>query len=142
MGSGIVLRKRHSCFKIMNNLRKEILEAAQGEIAVIPPDKATGRYLFPPGFIGFAGHFPGHSVVPAFVQVLSAIIVVEKWKSLLLQLLKIEKAKFHIELKPGQEITVLCRELEVNGSPVIEVKLHVAEGLAASFLMHVEPSQL
>ena len=127
----------------MNNLRKEILQASQGEIAVISPDKATGRYLFPPGFIGFSGHFPGHSVVPAFVQVLSAIIVVEKWKSLQLQLVKIEKAKLHIELRPGQEITVLCRELEVkNVSPVIEVKLHVAEGLAASFLVHVKPGQV
>ncbi len=124
----------------MNDLRKEILQAAQGEIEVAAPDMVTGRYSFPSPFVGFSGHFPGYSVLPAFVQMLSALMVVEKWKGYRLQLVTIEKAKFHIELRPNQEITVQCREREVRESAVYEVKLNVAEGLAATFIMRAKPS--
>jgi 3-hydroxymyristoyl/3-hydroxydecanoyl-(acyl carrier protein) dehydratase len=124
----------------MNDLRKEILQAAQGDIEVAASDAVIGRYLFPSTFIGFSGHFPGYSVLPAFIQVLSALIVVEKWKGHRLQLLTIEKAKFHIELRPNQELTVQCREREVRESAVYEIKLNVAEGLAASFVMRARYS--
>ena len=49
------------------------------------------------------------------------------------QLFTIERAKFHIEVKPDQEMTVECREYEAKGTPAIEAKLSVAEGLAAVF---------
>ena len=117
----------------MSKLKKGIFEAAQGEIEVFGPDKATGRYRFPPHFIGFSGHFPEYPVLPAFAQVLSALTVVEAWKGRPFQLCAIEKAKFHIEVKPDQELTVECRERRTSGTPVIEAKLSVADGLAAVF---------
>jgi len=124
----------------MNKLKKEIIEAAMGPAEVIAPDKVIGRYLFPPSFIGFAGHFPGYPVLPAFVQVLSALMVIEEWKGLPLKLFTIERAKFHIEVKPDQEMTVECREYEAKGTPTIEAKLSVAEGLAAVFhITGIEP---
>ena len=119
----------------MNKLKKEIFEAAQGEIEVIGPDKAIRRYCFPPHFIGFSGHFPEYPVLPAFVQILSALMVIEEWKGRPFQLFTIERAKFHIEVKPDQEMTVECREYEAKGTPAVEVKLSVAEGLAAIFHM-------
>lgn len=117
----------------MNRLKKEIIEAAMGLIQVIGPDKASRRYRFPSHFIGFSGHFPGYPILPAFVQVLTALTVIEEWKGRPFQLFSIEKAKFHVELKPDWEIVVQCREYEVKGKPAMEVKLSVAEGLAASF---------
>ena len=117
----------------MNELRKEIVEAAQGEIEIKGPDKAVRRYCFPSHFAGISGHFPGYPVLPAFVQVLSALMVIEEWKNRSLQQFTIEKAKFHIEIKPDQEMTVECREYEAKGTPAVDVKLSVAEGLAASF---------
>jgi 3-hydroxyacyl-[acyl-carrier-protein] dehydratase len=117
----------------MNQLRKEISEAMQGEIELIGPDKASRRYCFPSHFIGFSGHFPEYPVLPAFVQILLALMVIEEWKGQPLQLLTIERAKFHIEVKPDQEMIVECREYDAKGAPVIEVKLSVAEGFAAVF---------
>ena len=119
----------------MNKLKKEIIEAAQGEIEMIGPDKAVGRYIFPQSFIGFDGHFPGYPVLPAYVQVLTAITVIEEWKGRPFQLASVERAKFHIELRPDQEITVQCREFEAKGKTAIEANLTVTEGLAAIFLM-------
>jgi 3-hydroxyacyl-[acyl-carrier-protein] dehydratase len=115
----------------MNQLRKEISEAAQGKMEIIAPDKTIRRYCS--HFIGFSGHFPEYPVLPAFVQVLSALMVIEEWKSRPLQLFAIERAKFHIEVKPDQEMTITCREYEAKGTPAIEAKLSVAEGLAAVF---------
>ena len=117
----------------MNKLRKEISEAAQGEIEIIVPDKAIRRYRFPSHFIGFSGHFPEYPVLPAFVQVLSTLMVIEEWKGHPFQRLTIERAKFHIEVKPDQEMTVECRKYEAKGTHAIEARLSVAEGLAAVF---------
>jgi 3-hydroxyacyl-[acyl-carrier-protein] dehydratase len=119
----------------MNKLKTEIVNATLGPIEVIAPDKAVGRYLFPQSFIGFAGHFPGYPVLPAYVQVLTAITVIEEWKGRPFQLASVERAKFHIELRPDQEITVQCREIEIKGKTVIEAILTVTEGIAAVFLM-------
>jgi 3-hydroxyacyl-[acyl-carrier-protein] dehydratase len=119
----------------MNKLKKEIIEAALGPIEAIAHDKAVRRYLFPQSFIGFAGHFPGYPVLPAYVQVLTAITVIEEWKGCPFQLASVERAKFHIELRPDQEITVQCREFETKGKTVIEANLTVAKGPAATFLM-------
>jgi 3-hydroxyacyl-[acyl-carrier-protein] dehydratase len=115
----------------MNKLRKEISEAANGKVEVIGPDKAIRRYCFPSHFVGFSGHFPGYPVLPAFVQVLSALMVIEEWKGRPFQPFSIDKAKFHIEVKPDQEMTIECREYVAKGAPAFEAKLSVAEGLAA-----------
>ena len=70
----------------MNKLKKEIIEAAMGPARGYESDKAVGRYLFPPGFIGFAGHFPGYPILPAFVQVLSALTVMRSGRAALFNL--------------------------------------------------------
>jgi 3-hydroxyacyl-[acyl-carrier-protein] dehydratase len=122
----------------MNKLKAGIINAALGPVEAIAPDKAVGRHLFPRSFIGFDGHFPGYPVLPAYVQVLTALTVIEEWKDCPFQLVSVEKAKFHIELRPDQEIFIQCREFESKGKTVIEANLTVAEGLAAVFLMHFE----
>jgi 3-hydroxyacyl-[acyl-carrier-protein] dehydratase len=117
----------------MNRLKKAIVEAAMGRVEVVEPGRASRRYCFSDHFIGFSGHFPGYPILPAFVQVLMGLTVIEEWKGRPFQLFSLEKAKFHIELKPDWEIVVQCREYEVKGKPAMEVKLSVAQGLAASF---------
>ena len=121
----------------MNDLKAAIINAALGTVEDLAADETVGRYLFPRSFIGFDGHFPGYPVLPAYVQVLAALTVIEEWKGLPFQLASVEKAKFHIELRPDQEITVRCREFEAKGKTAIEANLTVEEGLAAVFLMHI-----
>jgi len=117
----------------MNKLKKEIAQYALGPIESNSPEAVSCRYTFPAAFVGFSGHFPGHPVVPAFVQVMTAVALAEAWKSRPLQLSSVERAKFRIELRPDQEIHVRCRERETGEGPVFEADLTVTEGLAATF---------
>ncbi len=122
----------------MSTLKKEIIKAAMCPVEVIDPDTAAGRYRFPATFVGFSGHFPNYPVLPAFVQVMTALTVFEEWRGRPSRLASIEKAKFHIELRPDQEITVQCRQYVSKGKAMVEARLSVAEGLAASLSMKFE----
>jgi 3-hydroxyacyl-[acyl-carrier-protein] dehydratase len=117
----------------MNPMRNAIKAAA-----VAPaerPEAATvvRRFCFAPEFPGFSGHFPGYAVLPAVVQVLTAILVAEELAAVPLRLVGVDGAKFLRQLRPGDAISVRCREKHSGAEPVFEASLSVAAGLAASF---------
>jgi 3-hydroxyacyl-[acyl-carrier-protein] dehydratase len=117
----------------MNRVKQEIVSSAIDEIKVTAPGTINRRYCFNRDFIGFSGHFPGLPILPAFVQVLTALTLAEEQSGYPLELAGVENAKFHIELCPGQEIKVECEEKPVRGKPGCEARLVVAEGLASIF---------
>jgi len=119
----------------MNKLKRAIISSAVDDLQVTEKGMATKRYCFQPDFIGFAGHFPGCPVLPAFVQILMALSLAEELSGCSLELATVEKAKFLIQLRPHQEIGVECQERLVGEKPGCEARLTVAEGLAASFLL-------
>lgn len=119
----------------MNRLKEEIIQCAIGPIVETEPAKASRRYIFPADFIGFSGHFPGHPILPAFAQVMAALIVLDEWKGRSHDLLSMERAKFRMEIHPGQEISVQCRQLGQGNAGAFEARITAAEGLAASFFV-------
>lgn len=119
----------------MSKLKEEVLKYAVGLIEEAGPEKALGRYCFPPDFIGFSGHFPKHPVLPAFVQVMVALTVIEKWKGRSFELSCLERAKFRMEIHPGREISIQCREYGPEAPGTFEVKVTTTEGVAALFLV-------
>jgi 3-hydroxyacyl-[acyl-carrier-protein] dehydratase len=119
----------------MNRVKQEIVSSAIDEVNVTAPGTINRRYCFKRDFIGFSGHFPGHPILPAFVQVLTALTLVEVQGGYPLELASVENAKFHIELGPDQEINVECEEKSVRGKPGCEARLVVVEGLASIFRM-------
>ena len=121
----------------MNTLKTEIAQYAEGSIKITGPQKISRRYCFPPSFIGFSGHFPGYPVLPAFVEVMAAMAIVEESKGRPLALTSLERAKFHIEIRPGQAINIECREFGSEAEIAFEVNITATEGLAASFIMKI-----
>ena len=92
------------------------------------------EFSFSDDFLGFAGHFPGFAVLPAVVQVLVAQMVVEATAGRPMRLTALDNAKFLIQLRPQEVITVCCRQKKVTAAATLyEGNLHVATGLAASF---------
>lgn len=118
----------------MTPLRSAVAAAARGPVATSEAGGWSQPFCFAADFLGFSGHFPGYPVVPAVVQVLTAQLVVEAALGRPLQLSALENAKFLIQLRPEDLITVRCREKAL--SPTVaryEGSLTVAAGLAASF---------
>jgi len=117
----------------MNKIKKEIISSAVSRIEKSEADTIKQRYRFSPDFIGFAGHFPGNPILPAFVQILMALTLTEKHKGCRLKATSVEKAKFRIPLQPDQEIEVACRQRTAGELSGCDARLSVSEGLAASF---------
>lgn len=117
----------------MNPLKQEIHTSEKGSIALPEEDAAKKRYCFQPDFIGFSGHFPENSVLPAVVQILLAAWMTEEYAGGPLEILSVEKAKFHIPLHPLEEIEVACRYRRIRGRLWCEARLSVSEGTASTF---------
>lgn len=117
----------------MNELRRAIVSSAIGKTTVDKADVITRRYRFKPDFVGFRGHFPGYPILPAFIQILTALTLVEEHRNCRLHLASVEKAKFHLPLLPDHEIEVACIQRQIGGLSACEARLTVAEKLASSF---------
>ena len=126
----------------MHKLKQEITSSKVGKKSAADVDGAQQCYRFGPDFVGFAGHFPGYPILPAFVQLLTAQTLIEEHHGHPLELATVEKAKFHLPLKPGQEIQVAFRRRKIGERPVYETRLGVDEGLASAFrLVFVEKEE-
>lgn len=119
-----------SCMEI---IRKAIAGCALDDITSLGNGVVRRCYRFKPGFIGFSGHFPGYPILPAFIQVITALALMEEVKGHELILESLEKAKFYIEIKPDTTIEVTCRERSRLGKPTIEANLRVDGKLASAF---------
>ena len=117
----------------MNKLKQAIVSSAIGKKTKDETNVVTRRYRFKPNFIGFRGHFPGYPILPAFVQILTAITIIEEHKKCRLELRTVEKAKFHLPLRPDLDIEVTCAQRQVRDKSIFEARLTVTEGLASSF---------
>ena len=117
----------------MNKLKQEIITSAVVDIQESQTGSIKQGYRFKSDFIGFSGHFPGYPITQAFSEMLMAVNLIEQHKGCRLQVATMEKAKFHIPLRPDQELEVECQPQQVGKMRGIAVRLSVSEGLASSF---------
>lgn len=119
----------------MGRLRDAIRASAVGDLQEGGPGEAAQDFVFAEDFLGFDGHFPGYSILPAMVQVQTAQLLAEAAYGRRLTLGSISHAKFLLQLRPGMRIRVGVRERQMAGRTVSEGRLETAEGVAASFVM-------
>ncbi|UCF94668.1 MAG: hypothetical protein JSW39_11085 [Desulfobacterales bacterium] len=119
----------------MNRVKQAIIASAVGALEETAAGTVKRRYRFSPDFIGFSGHFPEYPILPAFIQILTALTLAEEQKGYALKLARITHAKFHIKLHPDQDIEVECQEQLVEGQAGCKARITTSEGLAASFAM-------
>jgi 3-hydroxyacyl-[acyl-carrier-protein] dehydratase len=125
----------------MANLRSAVRESALGPAQETEQGTWARSYCFAPDFIGFAGHFPGYPILPAFVQVLMVVTMAEAVKGRPLKISTLERAKFQKEVFPGQEIIAQYREGTSKGKTKLEATLTVGENQAASFLLVLDDEE-
>ena len=119
----------------MNRLKRAIKDSAVGPIQVTARDTVIRKYCFPPDFVGFSGHFPGYPILPALVQLMVGVSLIEERKGRTLKIETLANAKFLMELLPDQEILVQCQDSAVQGKLSCKITLFVDDRTAASFSM-------
>ncbi|MBC2737870.1 MAG: hypothetical protein HF981_26155 [Desulfobacteraceae bacterium] len=90
-------------------------------------------FCFPPEFIAFRGHFPGNPLLPAFVQIRMAQIMLASATQAPLQLERIDNAKFREPLPPGQSVRVHCDLERTPSNHKAAVTLMVLDRRIATF---------
>jgi 3-hydroxyacyl-[acyl-carrier-protein] dehydratase len=65
----------------------------------------TSRFVFPPEFIGFQGHFPGKKILPGVCQIQCALSTFEKGAGKAVVLKEVVIAKYFSPVFPGDEVT-------------------------------------
>jgi 3-hydroxyacyl-[acyl-carrier-protein] dehydratase len=117
----------------METIKNAISKCALDDLSFLENSVVRRSYRFHPDFVGFSGHFPGYPILPAFIQVITVLALMEELKGHELILESLEKAKFYIEIKPEMTIEVTCRERFRLGKPAIEASLRVDGKLASAF---------
>lgn len=121
----------------MNKILQGIVAAQRGVISSDGSGTMEGRYLFPKDFAGFAGHFPGHPILPAIVEIMTVIALVGAGCGCQQRLVAVEDAKFLAPVTPEQEILVRCRERIIKGKSLYEAQLSVDGTTTASMLIEL-----
>lgn len=114
-------------FRVVDALQGEALSDCGGEI--------HAHFLFDDTFIGFRGHFPGEPILPAFIQMMMAKVLVEALNHCPLQVVSVKNAKFLLPIHPGQEIEIKCLCQSTGAEQSWAVRLTLQEGLAATFVI-------
>lgn len=122
----------------MTEMGRAIEASAQGPAGFPEPGVAERVFRFGAHFPGFAGHFPGFAILPAVVQVLTAAAVAEALRGVPLVFGAVENAKFLLQIGPEVAVSVRCSQ---GKGSAVEARIHVPEGLAASFRLVFEPPQ-
>ena len=120
----------------MNPMKQAIARAALDGVRM-EAGVLQRSFRFPRNFVGFAGHFPDMPVLPAIVQMLAALCVIEAGLGKRLSLAEVAKAKFLIPLPPDTDIRVEATRRQAPDSLSWSVQLHTDQGKAASFHLTV-----
>ena len=119
----------------MSRIKQAFGALGVGPLQVIDTHTITRNYVFDPNFIGFSGHFPSYPILPAFVQILTALELAEEQIGEPVELAAVKNAKFLQEVQPNQEISVQCRERLVDGRAGCDVTIRSGGKVASKFVM-------
>lgn len=118
----------------MSILRKAVYAAASFSKPLPYDGGWTWRFCFKEDSAVFAGHFPGHPVLPAVVQLLMAQIALEEC-SQRGNLTRVPQAKFIAPIEPGDDIALFLSR--GRREDVWECTLSCVDTLAARFQMEI-----
>ncbi len=121
----------------MNKILQGIAAASQGTVTSDEAGTLEGRYCFTESFAGFAGHFPGHPILPAIVEIMVVVSLVGEHMRCRQRLVAVEDAKFLNPVSPDQELLVCCRPRTVKGKLLYDAKLTVGDTTTASMLIEL-----
>jgi len=121
-------------------LRQAILDCAQSPVRSVE-EGYQWELRFEEEFVGFSGHFPGHPVLPAFIQILVTQCALQLRTGRPWALQRVKRAKFMKIVTPNQTVTVTWQEREVSEGRQGSFTLWVRDAKVASFIAVYAPEE-
>lgn len=104
--------------------------------------KITARFIFPPEFIGFKGHFPNRPILPGVCMIQAATAIFKVLRKRETRLREIVSAKFFTPVSANQELFFECQNtkeesdqslikvsvISVDGKKIAELQLKLSFG--------------
>jgi 3-hydroxymyristoyl/3-hydroxydecanoyl-(acyl carrier protein) dehydratase len=95
----------------------------------------TKTFVFDDKFIGFDGHFPGNPILPAMIQLMLGEISAAEATGKPLKTTDVARAKFVMQVGPGDEITVTGKITQKNDATKVNVTLTVGGETASTYIL-------
>lgn len=74
--------------------------------------RLTSHFAFPPGFVGFQGHFPQKKVLPGVCQIQCVLSLLEKGSGKIVVLKEVVLAKYFTPVFPDDEVTCVISDMQ------------------------------
>jgi hypothetical protein len=81
--------------------------------------RLTSCFAFPPGFIGFQGHFLQKKVLPGVCQIQCALTLLEKGSGKAVVLKEVVVAKYFSPVFPDDEVTCVIGDMGDTGEEIV-----------------------
>jgi len=126
----------------MNVLTRE-LKSCMSQFASGSQGDFSALFIFPAGFSGFTGHFPGKPVLPGVCMVQAVLVMLDARRRIPVTLKCIVSAKWLAPVKPEAELRFVCSEKQ-NSLRETTVKARITcdgEKVAELTLLVIHASQ-
>ncbi len=127
----------------MRTLREEIMACAGTSVRTLEVEASYDlTFHFEDGFTGFQGHFPGHPILPAFVQLLAGQCALQIRSGRNWSLRRVDRGKFLKTIQPNQPVTIRWQEQPLeDGGLRCSFTLLVNDEKAALFRIEFAPEE-
>jgi len=116
---------------MQSDLEAACLSAGAGD----EPGAMWAEFVLGPELPLFAGHFPGHPLVPGVMQIETIPVALKRITGHSYRVVRIKKAKFSSPVTPGEQV-LLRLQTETRGDELrVRAQLRVGEKTAGSFVV-------
>ncbi len=103
----------------------------------LAPGVRTAEFVFPAGFLGFQGHFPGNPIVPGVAQIMAVLLTAQS-ETGPLRLREVVRSKFVRMIRPGERLRVHTTSQTTAEGLRLAAECATDEGLCAQFKLKLE----
>ncbi len=121
------------------NMTESIQAARVGEVQRTGADSATLEFWFAASQPVFAGHFPGHPILPGVFQLEMARVAAEAVAGSTMVVREIVKAKFRRPIRPEETIRVDAKLIAQSDGSQARVALSVENQPAGEAILQLSP---
>ena len=98
----------------------------------------TSCFAFPPGFIGFQGHFPTTKILPGVCQIQCALSLLEKGSGKAVILKEVVLVKYFSPVFPDDEVTCVVNDMgDASGEAVVKAVISKKTGKISEMKLRV-----